>query len=141
MVGHIQVSFLPAPSAVRVGFAPLTPLPWHPVRRNLDEPHHMTQGTRAHELGDFEDHKVLDSWGEEYSDEEQVEPPDALPCAPCRTLTMEEREAILAEIQQLRRLESEWDSGEGEHLVAMASDAIAALPMRFTLRRLTAPSV
>jgi hypothetical protein len=30
---------------------------------------------------------------------------------------------------QLRRLESEWDSGEGEHLAAMASDAIAALPM------------
>jgi hypothetical protein len=28
----IQVSFLPAPSADRVGFALLTPLPWHPVR-------------------------------------------------------------------------------------------------------------
>jgi hypothetical protein len=32
----IQVSFLPAPSAARVGFALLTPLPWHLVRRNLD---------------------------------------------------------------------------------------------------------
>jgi hypothetical protein len=42
---------------------------------------------------------------------------------------------IKAEIQQLRCLESEWDSGEGEHLVAMASDAIAALPMRFTLQQ------
>jgi hypothetical protein len=93
----------------------------------------MTQVARAHELGDFEDHEVLDSWGEEYPDQEQVEPPDALPCAPCRTLTIEERESILAEVQPLCRLESEWDSGEGEHLVAMASDAIAALPMRFTL--------
>jgi hypothetical protein len=35
-------------------------------------------------------------------------------CAPCQTLTVQEREAILAEIQQLCRLESEWDSGEGE---------------------------
>jgi hypothetical protein len=96
----IQVSFLPAPSAARVGFALLTPLPWHPVRRNLDEPPHTTQVDRAHELGDFEDHEVLDSWGKEYSDKEQVEPPDALPCAPCRTLTVHEREAILAKIQR-----------------------------------------
>jgi hypothetical protein len=57
----IQVSFLQAPSAARVGFALLTPLPWHPAQRNLDEAPHMTQVARAHELGDFEDHKVLDS--------------------------------------------------------------------------------
>jgi hypothetical protein len=129
----IQVSFLPAHGAARVGFALLTPLPWRPVRRNIDDPPPMTQVAQAQEPDDFEDYKVLNSRGEEYSDEEQVEPPDGLPCAPYRTLTTEERESILAELQQLRRLESEWDSGDGEHLVAMASDALAAFPMRFTL--------
>jgi hypothetical protein len=34
----IQVSFLPAHGAARVGFALLTPLPWRPVRRNIDDP-------------------------------------------------------------------------------------------------------
>jgi hypothetical protein len=126
---------VPAPSAARVGFALLTTLPWRPVRGDLDELPPMTQDAPAQELEDFEDHAVLDSWGEkdEYSDkEQQVEPPDGLTRAPCRTLTAEERESILAEIQQLCRLESEWDfSGDGETLVAMTSDALAALPIRF----------
>jgi hypothetical protein len=39
----IQVSFLPAPSADRVGFALLTPLSWRPVQRNLDDHPPMTQ--------------------------------------------------------------------------------------------------
>jgi hypothetical protein len=46
----------------------------------------MTQDAPVQELEDFEDHEVLDSWGEkdEYSDkEQQVEPPDALTRAPC----------------------------------------------------------
>jgi hypothetical protein len=44
------------------------------TKKSRGAPSHDSSGP-THELGDFEDHEVLDSWGEEYSDEEQVEPP------------------------------------------------------------------
>jgi hypothetical protein len=130
----LQVSFLPAPDAARVGFALLTPHPWRPVRRNLDDsPPPLTQVARAQEPEDLEDYEAFNSWNETYSDGEQVEPPGASPCAPCWIPTTEERESILAEERRLRRTESEWANGDGEVLVAMASDVLPALPMRFTL--------